>query len=594
MKKFLLILMCLIITTGSLVGCGNDTDEFNEKNKIKIVTTNYVLADFSRQIGGKNVSVEVLLNSNENSLTHVATNKDKAKINEADIFIHNGSDAEPWVYEITDNLENKNILIINASNGISTKNSNYNINKADDKDYQLKFENIKEETSKENTNEQTEESESTENTNESIEESVSKEDNDTSIKENINKPNYSYFEYPQITIKDIRLTINEFDLNKINSNIILEGTTSDGYNIRNLPINYKLNDDACFEQIKKVLEGLEDKQQFGISNESNILIFEKDSINGDKFVGTQETLDDLDNLNCIYDNKSKDYIYNLVKSYTYFNGLTKDAELDIKIINQKALSLTLNKLYKENIRYYCLYNTTIEKPELFFIDNSNSNLKIYYITSINSNTDLLHYTMAQEEVICDSKSFYFFDKQKNATTEVKQYYNYWMDLNNAKIMIENIYNGIITKNEKNKDYYLENFNNYMEMVESLNLRYQKIAENSKNKFVILTGEFNCYYLLRYLDLDYMSVYDYEYQDTNPTIIRQSNIIQFINNNKNNIKYVLTEGDSSITESICNETGVVSLEINSLTNIERKNQLKDEFSYINIMENNYLILKTTLN
>jgi zinc transport system substrate-binding protein len=203
--------------------------------------------------------------------------------------------------------------------------------------------------------------------------------------------------------------------------------------------------------------------------------------------------------------------------------------------------------------------------------------------------------MAKEEVNCDAKSFDFFNKkQKNATTEVKQYYNYWMDLNNAKIMIENIYNGIITKNEKNKDYFLENYNNYIEVIESLNLRYQKIAENSKNKFIILTGEFNCYYLLRYLDLDYMSVYDYEYQDTNPTIIRQSNIIQFINNNKNNIKYVLTEGDSSITESICNETGVISLEINSLTNIERKNQLKDEFSYINIMENNYLILKTALN
>ena len=132
LKRILSLLLCTVIIL-SLVGCNNQNpNEYNEKNKIKIVTTNHILADFAKQIGGNNVEIEILLNASENSNTHVATNKDINKINECDILIYNGPEAEPWVYNVINELNNGNILVINAADGINVKNERYNINKADD------------------------------------------------------------------------------------------------------------------------------------------------------------------------------------------------------------------------------------------------------------------------------------------------------------------------------------------------------------------------------------------------------------------------------------------------------------------------------
>ncbi len=65
--------------------------------EVRVVTTNPTLADLTRQIGGTRVRVESLMRGPENPHNVVPKPSFVMKLRKADLFIHLGLDAEPWV-----------------------------------------------------------------------------------------------------------------------------------------------------------------------------------------------------------------------------------------------------------------------------------------------------------------------------------------------------------------------------------------------------------------------------------------------------------------------------------------------------------------
>ena len=81
--KFALALVALLATTSA-------------RADLKIVTTAPEYADLARQIGGDKVTATSVMRGPENVHNVMARPTEMLRLNQADLFVHSGLDAEPW------------------------------------------------------------------------------------------------------------------------------------------------------------------------------------------------------------------------------------------------------------------------------------------------------------------------------------------------------------------------------------------------------------------------------------------------------------------------------------------------------------------
>ena len=91
--------------------------------EVRVVTTSPALADLSRQVGGSAVEVEALMRGPENPHNVVPTPSLVMKLRKADLFVHLGLDAEPWVPSLVRSARRERLLpggsgSVDASRGI--------------------------------------------------------------------------------------------------------------------------------------------------------------------------------------------------------------------------------------------------------------------------------------------------------------------------------------------------------------------------------------------------------------------------------------------------------------------------------------------
>lgn len=87
------------------------------QNKLQVVTTLFPLYDMAKYIGGEKANVFLLLPPGVEPHSFEPKPSDIVKINEADIFIFTGKFMEPWADDITQSADNKNLVIVDASEG---------------------------------------------------------------------------------------------------------------------------------------------------------------------------------------------------------------------------------------------------------------------------------------------------------------------------------------------------------------------------------------------------------------------------------------------------------------------------------------------
>ncbi len=91
--------------------------------EVRVVTTSPALADLTRQVGGSTVEVEALMRGRENPHNVVPKPSLVMKLRKADLFVHLGLDAEPWVPSLVRSARRERLLPgasgnIDASRGI--------------------------------------------------------------------------------------------------------------------------------------------------------------------------------------------------------------------------------------------------------------------------------------------------------------------------------------------------------------------------------------------------------------------------------------------------------------------------------------------
>ena len=88
------------------------------KSKVEVVTTLFPTYDFAKQIGKGKVNVSLLLPPGVEPHAFEPKPADIVRISKADIFVYTGKFMEPWVEDILNGISNKNLVVVDASQGI--------------------------------------------------------------------------------------------------------------------------------------------------------------------------------------------------------------------------------------------------------------------------------------------------------------------------------------------------------------------------------------------------------------------------------------------------------------------------------------------
>ncbi|WP_039953933.1 metal ABC transporter substrate-binding protein [Brachyspira hampsonii] len=90
----------------------NDADTNKENNKIKVVTTIFPIYDFTRNIAGDNVNLQMIIKPGIEIHSFNTTPADVIDIQNADVFIYIGGESEEWAEKVVSSMDTNGKKII--------------------------------------------------------------------------------------------------------------------------------------------------------------------------------------------------------------------------------------------------------------------------------------------------------------------------------------------------------------------------------------------------------------------------------------------------------------------------------------------------
>ena len=97
-----------------LTGCGKEAETVSQEDngKLKVVTTLFPYYDFTRQVAGDMIDLELIIPAGMDSHSFEPTPTDIRKLENADILIANGGHMEHWVEQVVDSLNNEDLKVV--------------------------------------------------------------------------------------------------------------------------------------------------------------------------------------------------------------------------------------------------------------------------------------------------------------------------------------------------------------------------------------------------------------------------------------------------------------------------------------------------
>lgn len=129
MKKRIFLFFIIILLLINLIACQKKKESHQTNEGLNVITTLFPLYDFTKHIAREKASVSLLLPPGVEAHSFEPKPGDIVKINKADLFIYTGKYMEPWVESIIKSIDNKNLLIIDTSPGITLLENRAGANK---------------------------------------------------------------------------------------------------------------------------------------------------------------------------------------------------------------------------------------------------------------------------------------------------------------------------------------------------------------------------------------------------------------------------------------------------------------------------------
>lgn len=190
-----------------------------------------------------------------------------------------------------------------------------------------------------------------------------------------------------------------------------------------------------------------------------------------------------------------------------------------------------------------------------------------------------------------------YDEEQNHENEGNNSHNHgqydphvWLNVDLAMKECENIKNALIKADEKNKDYYEKNYNEYIEKLKKLKSDYDENLKDKKNKSIIVShGAYG--YLCDEYKINQISITGIS-PNQEPSLSKISEIANYAK--KNNIKYILFDGlvNPNVAKTIADEANIKTTVLYSIDNISKKD-FDNNKDYISLMNKNLETLNLVL-
>lgn len=167
----------------------------------------------------------------------------------------------------------------------------------------------------------------------------------------------------------------------------------------------------------------------------------------------------------------------------------------------------------------------------------------------------------------------------------------WLDLDNARIMVDTIAQAMAAKDPANAAVYTANAAALKQKLAQLDAEYKSGLTSCKTRTLLHGGHYAFGYLAKRYNLQYEAAVSVN-ADAEPTPARMIELIKQVK--KSGVRYIFSEEMVSprLTEAIAREAGVKVLALHNLHNIS-KDDIQANASYDSLMRRNLDTLKTGL-
>ena len=165
--------------------------------------------------------------------------------------------------------------------------------------------------------------------------------------------------------------------------------------------------------------------------------------------------------------------------------------------------------------------------------------------------------------------------------------HYWVSLSNYVLMTETITKLFIEKDSTNKDFYIQNSNNYLAKIKALKEKYDSTLSTCTNKKILVNhdafGYFADDYEVKQYSISGMSPED------KPSVKQISELINLVKNEKINTVFFEEFASPKVAQTIAKASNVKIDALRPAENIS-KEENKKGYGYLQIMEDNLEKLK----
>jgi zinc transport system substrate-binding protein len=120
-RSVAIYLLILIVGVATIfVSCSGKEQRNIMKNedRITVYASFYPMYDFTKKIGGNKINLQTLISPGAEPHDWEPGPRDISNLQKASVFIYNGAGMENWAEKILKSLNNENIIIVEASEGI--------------------------------------------------------------------------------------------------------------------------------------------------------------------------------------------------------------------------------------------------------------------------------------------------------------------------------------------------------------------------------------------------------------------------------------------------------------------------------------------
>lgn len=169
----------------------------------------------------------------------------------------------------------------------------------------------------------------------------------------------------------------------------------------------------------------------------------------------------------------------------------------------------------------------------------------------------------------------------------------WLDISNAKIMVDNILKALIEIDSENAEYYTKNATEYKEKLDELDMKFENVISSGKRNIICFGDKFAYMYFIQRYNLEYITAYDSCSSSSEPSVARVLEIEERIQ--KENIPVIFYESlsEGTVAKSIARDMNIQALEFSSVHTVSLED-VQNGATYISVMEKNLDSLSKALN